>query len=96
MGLLNSLEAEMQRLNPANIIAEVESLQADGQVVLSRLATLETYFNQMVGVIQSAAPEVEAAFPNATPAIAAFIAFAKGLSGIAIPAAPAIPTPATK
>lgn len=82
MGLLDSLHAEIQRLNPANLITEIESAQTTIASYESRFMAIETGFNNLISLFQQAVPAIEAAVPQATPELTALLTGLKGLQAL--------------
>ena len=75
MGILSSIEAEVQRLNPANLVNEIEAIGKDLEGAKTRLAQLEA-------IIAQAAPIIEAACPQMTPELTALLVIMKQLGGV--------------
>jgi hypothetical protein len=64
MGILTSLSTEIEKLNPANMVAEIESLQADLQSALSRVATLESSVASTAATVGPMLLSIESAIPG--------------------------------
>ena len=80
MGILGEIESEVEKLNPTAILTDLEAAKAKISEFETRIVNLESNVLPFLAYAQAAASEIEAAFPQATPAIAALLAAIKGLS----------------
>jgi hypothetical protein len=80
MGIFDSLTAEIEKLNPANIVKEIESVQADLAVVVARVETLESTLNAWLVTAGPTIAIIEAAIPSITPEVNAALALLKSLA----------------
>jgi chromosome segregation ATPase len=85
MGILNSLQAEIEKLNPANIVSEIEEARQKIEAYESRISDVEASLAALIKVAQQVAPLVETTFPQTTPEISALLATLKNLT---LPAEP--------